>query len=109
MEYLGSLPPRKVDIKRRIIWPVEWLDDKDKYGFLFVQEKKHIKIYPCLTWKLVMNAMAKEPEKIAWSKKSTPVEHLDKDKRLLLPKECNWRKIDFIGMVEYIIIRESTG
>lgn len=108
MEYLGSLPKRKVDSKRRIIWPAEWLNDRDKDGFFFVKEGEYVRIYPYAKWKIVMDGMRTEHAKITWSGKSTLVEHLDSSKRLILPKECMWKKIDLIGMGnDYIVIRES--
>lgn len=107
MEYLGSLAKRKVDAKRRMIWPAEWSNATDKNGFFFVKEGEYVRIYPYAKWKLVMDGMRTEHAKIIWSGKSSLVEHLDDIKRLLLPKTMKWKTIDLVGMIDYIIIRES--
>ena len=109
MEYLGSLLSRKVDEKRRIMWPAQLANEDDVHGFCFLREEKSMRIYPYLKWKSVTKAIVKQSEKLAWSEKSTLVTHIDNQKRLLLPKECtSWKGIDLIGMGDYLIIREST-
>ena len=106
MEYIGNLPPRNVDEKRRIIWPKGW--PYNEQGFVFVQEED-IKIYPYVTWKVAMKKKGKESKKNMWFKKSSAIAKVDSQKRLLLPKYCTgWKEVDLIGMGEYIIIREST-
>ena len=107
MEYLGSLLSEKCRSTTHIMWPIDWSCTDDKYGFIFVQEEQYIKIYPRLTWKAIMGAIVGEKEKIAWSEKSSIVQYVN-TQSLSLPFEGNWKKIDYIGMVEYIIIRECT-
>ena len=109
MEYFGSVSSRKVDKKRRIMWPAKLANKDDKHGFCFLREDESVRIYPYLTWKVVMKSFVQNPEKIAWAKKSTLVIHLDAQKRLLLPKEWTGCKcVDLIGVGDYLIIREST-
>jgi hypothetical protein len=103
MEYLGSVLSRNVDYKRRFLFPAEWIDESTIF---FVVQDEDIQLYSYAKWKAIMVSLSLAKEKISWAEKSTQV-HLDDTKRLLLPKTMKWKKIDLIGMIDYIIIRES--
>ncbi|MEI6774372.1 MAG: hypothetical protein WCL18_06395 [bacterium] len=117
MEYAGSLPPRNVDEKQCIFWPEEW--PYDEQGFVFVQGKKDIKIYPYVAWRTAMKkkgkklkkkkSKKKEEKKIAWFENASPRAYLDDQKRLLLPQYfANWKRVALIGKNDYVIICEPT-
>lgn len=47
-----------------------------------------------------------EKKQAEWSGMSTEAE-VDDQGRMILPKHVKWKKIDVIGMIDYVIIRES--
>lgn len=102
MQYLGTIHV-KIDDKRRLFFPKSW-SDETKIFFLVFDE--YTKIYPRETWMRIMLDKKNESEKLLWSGKSIQM-NLDTHGRLLLPKTIIWKYIDLIGMLDYIIIRES--
>jgi len=104
MEYLGK-KNRKVDSKRRITWPLKWIDSPIE-KFLFVQDT-YAKIYPYEKWEEIMFSLKSDKKKLEWAKKSTLME-FDMTNRLLLPSSCTWKKVDLVGVIEYVIVCEST-
>jgi DNA-binding transcriptional regulator/RsmH inhibitor MraZ len=103
MEYEGILT-RKIDNKRRFVWPAKWNDETEKFFFI---HDEYDKIYPYKEWKKIMLSCKSDKEKVEWAEKSTEL-IIDSAKRLTLPKSCTWESIDLIGVIDYVIIRESS-
>lgn len=108
MEYFGNVSNRKVDNKRRIVMPSQWIDDHVAEGFFFVQKEDAIELYPYKAWKNMLAKIEDAGEKLAWAKRSSLLTHLLTPNRLLLPNSCTWQRVDLIGVGEYIVIKEST-
>lgn len=108
MEYLGNIENRKVDNKRRIVLPSIWMDENAiREGFFFVRKEESIELYPYKIWKHILANIEDDSEKLAWSKKSSKLTSTSISNRLLLPIYCIWKRVNLIGMGEYIIINES--
>lgn len=106
MEYLGSFLKRKVDRKRRVVFPSPWL--AEEMHFVAVHDG-HLRIYPSSRWKEVMENLHTDEEQISWSKKSI-IMKLDSLHRLVLPNDVKWnavRFVNFVGMIDHFIIQES--
>ena len=106
MEYLFTKEVNS-DGKRRIKFPSAWVNPSVNKEFVFVKEDE-IKLYPYFTWKEIFDKEKKGKDQIDFMEKSLKVE-MDKSQRILLPKYLTWKKINLIGMGDYIVIRESTG
>jgi hypothetical protein len=112
MEYITNYK-RRPDSGRRILFPSSWLDSNTRFFFFKneVMDKAPYPIwelYPYQKWIEIMNKKTEGKERFDWSDK-TKEYSLDKNSRLLLPLECKWKIINLIGMVDYIIIKESTS
>jgi DNA-binding transcriptional regulator/RsmH inhibitor MraZ len=107
-EFLGRFPSRKIDYKRRLLLPSKLLVC-DTLVFVPVQENtSELRLYSYPTWKEMQGKMA-QGERADLLKKSSAMQTLDTQKRLLLPEGITWKKVDVIGMLDYIMIQESTG
>lgn len=109
MEYLGAFRKRKIDSKGRLLLPSEWIDDSE---FVFeIQSIQHpgegwLSLYTKKEWKSVFDVQTSPAAKMSVSRRATFVK-IDKQNRLLLPKEYSWKCIDLVGMENYIAIVES--
>ena len=109
MEYKGSHLSRKVDFKRRFMLPAKWVeDDVVEYCFVTspITQNNEIRLYTAEKWKNVLEAKQSDDAKGDFAKRTTHV-RIDKQRRLLLPKEYVWKKVDLIGVLDFIIIIES--
>jgi len=109
MEYLGAFRKRKIDSKGRLLLPSEWINDSE---FVFeVESIQHpgegwLSLYTKEVWKREFDAKTSPAAKMIFSRRATFVK-IDKQNRLLLPKEYSWKCIDLVGMGNYIAIVES--
>ncbi len=108
MQYKGSIMGKMVDHKRRFTMPTKWID-KENAEFCFVantfEQITELRLYPLCEWEKLLHSLPSDKEKSDIAKRTTHVEL--KSGRLLLPKGCIWKKIDLIGVLDFIIIIES--
>jgi len=109
MEYLASFRNRKVDSKGRFPLPPEWIEDSE--FFFEIQSTENpgegwLHLYTKKQWKKLFDTEKIPSIKMSFSRRSTFVK-IDKQNRLILPKEYTKRKIDLVGMGDHIVIIES--
>jgi DNA-binding transcriptional regulator/RsmH inhibitor MraZ len=108
MEYKGNVPGKRVDFKRRFSLPVKWIDTTTEFCFVanLAVQANELRIYPYDKWKEeLLNVKTTDDERKDFAKRTTHVEL--KQGRLLLPKGYIWKKVDLIGVLDFIIVIES--
>jgi len=105
MEYIG-IKTRKIDSKRRLLMPSMWEDES--IFFVLIREEKEWALHPQESWKQKMLKLKEDNDKLSLAQKSYQTK-ADDYGRVQLPKGFPWKKIELIGMIDYIIIKESTG
>ena len=104
MEYIGK-KTRKIDEKTRLVLPIQW---REKNTSLVLVKETEWTLCPQAFWKKKMQKLKNDTEKVTLAEKSYQTK-IDDSGRVQLPKEFTWKSIELIGVIDYIIIKESTA
>jgi DNA-binding transcriptional regulator/RsmH inhibitor MraZ len=101
--HIGNFKSRKVDVKRRLRLPSKIRNDVSV--FIPVQETPdELRLYSYPVW-LQRGSTSKVKDELY--KKSSSMQTVDVQGRILLPQGISWKVVDVTGMMEYILITQS--
>jgi len=102
-KHIGNFRSRKIDEKRRLRLPSKIKNDV--YVFIPVQKTPdELRLYSYPAW-LQRGTTTKAKDELY--KKSSPMQTVDAQGRVMLPQGISWKFVDVTGMMEYILITQS--